>query len=493
VLSGATLPKIGRQAIQLPVRLFERYRRVVVLAVVLLLAWRLGGAASRGLVVLVYGAIGAGILLRYPALGLPGLVLGMAFVPFQLGTGTGSSLNIAMLGVLGLAGLWVVRGLLNHELGLRPSPANRPWLALVVVAGLSILAGSAMWDPMVEVKDNFTIVQLAQWSLFVLAAVAYWLGGNDPRDRAQLERLTVVVLGIAGVGLLRDLGWLPGPIARFYALDGVVDRVWFVALPASLALFNQDLKRWQRGALLAMALLTVVAGYTRGSGWASGWLPSLITLSTVIALRLGLWSLRLATVFTVPAMAAFATLLPRLVQQERWSLETRALAWRGLIDLVGDQWPLGLGLAAYWHVWRGVIGSFSYLDAATGYFHFTLDPKVNMHNNYVDIYGQTGVVGLIALLVLMVALVLHGWRVWRVEPPGFGLAYAAAGLAALVGMGAGGMLGDWLIPFVYNVGLAGFREAGLGWLLLGGVVVIGATRPAAAPESAEETPEETPD
>jgi hypothetical protein len=35
-----------------------------------------------------------------------------------------------------------------------------------------------------------------------------------------------------------------------------------------------------------------------------------------------------------------------------------------------------------------------------------------------------------------------------------------------------GMFGDWLIPFVYNIGLNGFRASVFGWLFLGGLVVI---------------------
>jgi hypothetical protein len=37
-------------------------------------------------------------------------------------------------------------------------------------------------------------------------------------------------------------------------------------------------------------------------------------------------------------------------------------------------------------------------------------------------------------------------------------------------MVATGMLGDWVLPFVYNIGLAGFRASVLGWLFLGGLV-----------------------
>jgi hypothetical protein len=34
------------------------------------------------------------------------------------------------------------------------------------------------------------------------------------------------------------------------------------------------------------------------------------------------------------------------------------------------------------------------------------------------------------------------------------------------------MLGDWVLPFVYNIGLQGFRTGLLAWLFLGGLVVL---------------------
>ena len=45
-------------------------------------------------------------------------------------------------------------------------------------------------------------------------------------------------------------------------------------------------------------------------------------------------------------------------------------------------------------------------------------------------------------------------------------------LGGLVGMLFSGMLGDWFLPFVYNVGLHGMRASLLGWLFLGGLVAL---------------------
>jgi len=36
------------------------------------------------------------------------------------------------------------------------------------------------------------------------------------------------------------------------------------------------------------------------------------------------------------------------------------------------------------------------------------------------------------------------------------------------------MLADWFLPFVYNIGFAGFRTSALAWMFLGGLVALGA-------------------
>lgn len=45
-------------------------------------------------------------------------------------------------------------------------------------------------------------------------------------------------------------------------------------------------------------------------------------------------------------------------------------------------------------------------------------------------------------------------------------------LGGLAGTLWAGVHGDWFIPFVYNIGLTGFRASMLGWFFLGGLVAI---------------------
>jgi hypothetical protein len=423
------------------------------------------------------GLIGLGFALRWPRWQMPGLLLIAAFVPLEIGTGTGSAVNGVMLGVAGIFGLWLLQSALSGQIRLPASPANRPWLLLIGLALISIVAGAAFWSPWVVTKGNFYLVQAAQLSLFGLSAAAYWLPACRLESRLRLQQFSALLLGLGLLFLLSQtlpgLGW----IGRFLLLGGPIFRICVVALAGALALYHQGLGQYRRIGLAALALLMVALPWWRGSDWASGWLPSLVTLSVLLAKYI--WSRmgwRIAPHVTLLGIFGAVALLPRLAIADYWSLDTRLIAWSGLAQLMEGRWILGLGLASYWHYWRGVIGSIAYQDPTTGYLHFSFDPKVNLHNNFADILAQVGILGLVVLLWLFFELTRHALRRFSAEPAGsFGRAYAAAALAAVAGMAFAGMLGDWFLPFVYNIGLRGFRDSFLGWLLLGGVALLDAT------------------
>jgi len=96
----------------------------------------------------------------------------------------------------------------------------------------------------------------------------------------------------------------------------------------------------------------------------------------------------------------------------------------------------------------------------------------NSHNNYVDIVAQTGLLGLACFLWLVWEVGRLSWRLRTSVPEGFPRAYVVGCLGGLAGTLAAGMLGDWVLPFVYNIGLKGLRASVLGWLFLGGLVAL---------------------
>jgi O-antigen ligase len=138
---------------------------------------------------------------------------------------------------------------------------------------------------------------------------------------------------------------------------------------------------------------------------------------------------------------------------------TRLEAWRILGEIIAVNPVLGLGFANYhWY---------TPLFPILGY-----GVKFNSHNNYVDIVAQTGFLGLAAFFWFAVSLGLVAWRLRRRAAPGFQRAYAYGAIGGLAGSLAACMLGDWLLPFVYNIGLGGFRSSVIGWLFLGGILAL---------------------
>jgi O-antigen ligase len=98
--------------------------------------------------------------------------------------------------------------------------------------------------------------------------------------------------------------------------------------------------------------------------------------------------------------------------------------------------------------------------------------QFNSHNNYVDILVQTGLVGMTLFLWLMIAIARTAWQLLFRTQDGFLRGYLAAALGGLAGMLFSGFLGDWFLPFLYNIGIPGFRAAVFAWLFLGGVLAI---------------------
>lgn len=442
---------------------------VVVVTLTLAAAFWLGPRASTRYLTLIAAAIGGVLLLRWPQWGLVLLIPVSMVVPITLGTGTQTEVPISFLLLAGVLGLWVVDMLRRREIRLAPSPANVPLLALIVVAGLALVAGQAYWNPFVIAKGNFLLVQLAQWAVFILSAGAFWLTANLARDARWLRWMVGLFLGLGAVYMAARLlpaGWrlawrlfAPGSFGSLFW-------TWLVALAAGQVLFNRQMKRPLRLALVALLAATFYVAWFQGRDWISGWAPPLVALLIILWLRSVRWGALTTAGLALGMHLAYPYFYETVVLQ---AVQTgsflRLDAWRGIFQLVGNRWPLGLGLAAYWHYWRDLIGTWVYSPT-----NVVLNPQVNSHSNYVDIYAQMGVLGLVVFLWLAAALWQQGWRARKAVPDGFERGYVYGCLGGLAGSLAAGFLADWFTPFVYNVGLSGMRASLLGWLFLGGLV-----------------------
>jgi hypothetical protein len=120
---------------------------------------------------------------------------------------------------------------------------------------------------------------------------------------------------------------------------------------------------------------------------------------------------------------------------------------------------LGLGLSNYY--W------YTPLFPILGYTSY-----FSSHNNYVDLIAQTGLIGLACFLWLAWQIGRLGWELRSEVPDNFAKAYVIGALGGLAGTLATGMLGDWILPFVYNVGMVGMRSSLFAWMFLGGLVAL---------------------
>ncbi|MGQ9768595.1 MAG: O-antigen ligase family protein, partial [Anaerolineae bacterium] len=427
--------------------------RVGVILAVLALAAHLGAAASRRTALLLVGLGGGLVLLRRPAWGLAVLIPTALVVPFSIGTGTQTSLNAAVLLVAALLGVWLLDMFRRGRVRLAPSPVNLPAFVFVLVACLAFAAGQLPWNPFAATAS--LAAQGGGLAVFVLSVGAMLLAGNLVVERRHLAWLVWPFLGLGALVVLGrwlpPLGWLTGQLVVRGA-TGCLFWVWLTALAGGLALFDRTLPMGARLALFGLAVAAPVSGWLQGRLWASGWLPPLVVLWALLWLR----SWRLGLLVTLASALWLGFIQPDLpaeaVAADQYSIDTRQVAWDILLRQVLPLNPvLGLGPSNYYH--------YTPLYPILGWY-----VKFNSHNQYVDILAQTGILGMGAFLWLMAALGRLGWRLRARVGQGFVCGYVHACLAGLAGTLVAGMLADWFIPFVYNIGLAGFRASVLGWL-----------------------------
>jgi O-antigen ligase len=217
--------------------------------------------------------------------------------------------------------------------------------------------------------------------------------------------------------------------------------------------------RW-RVALGIVAFVSMYSAIVVRQAWTSGWLPAMVSIFVITIIARP----KLAVAFVVAAGLAILV-RPGLLSSvflggdNQFSLTTRYAAWGVLWEIIRLNPILGLGPANY--------------HSYTPFFDFLgFSMNFSSHNNYVDIVAQTGLAGLACFLWFVWETAKLIWRLKSKVPEGFPRAYVIGAMGALAGTLVAGMLGDWILPFVYNIGLEGFRASGLGWMFLGAVVAL---------------------
>ncbi len=442
-----------------------RLIRPAIAIAVILLSVLLAYRGSSGRLAMLFVAAGPAfvaflIYLRQPALGLLALVAAGLIVPFTIGTGTGTSLNPVVLLTPVITVLWLSEMALRRK-AVRLHRHNSIYLilALNVIVVLSFIAGQLPWFTMPGAR---TASQIGGLMVFIISSAAFLLAAHllDERWLTRLVYLFIVIGAmIVAARFLPPLGGIISPLVSSGA-QGSVFWVWLVALSAGLLLFQTALKPQIRLVLAAVVIAALFVGYFRGGEWASGWAPPLVALLLLLWMRFPRWG----WVFLFFAVLVFILEFDRFwflaTSSESW--RARLQAWQIVLDTVRVNPLLGLGPSNYYF----------YVQQATIMgWGGAWNVQFSSHNNWVDLIAQTGILGTAVFVLFAVSMGRVGWQLYRRLPNGFPRAYAAACLAGLIATLISGLLGDWFLPFVYNIGLEGMRSSILFWVFMGGLLV----------------------
>jgi hypothetical protein len=428
-------------------------RSMLVFGEFLLIAILAFSASQRQLTLVLLLPFGVGLVLtflRWPSLGLIVASSAGLVVPF-LGP---SGLNVTMVLIALLLGLWLLDMVVHKsQIQLVTSRAISPFLSLIVIAFISFGVGQLKWLPFALHAPLGA--QLGGLSIIVLSASTFLLVANQVRELDWLIRITSAFLAIGALyvlvrSVLPEFG-LPTP--NVFPSVGTVFYVWLVAMAFSQATFNRDLHPGWRLALGGLVLVTLYVLFILKFADKSGWISAFACVAVIIGAR----SWRVGLALVPVAVLAVLSVWGRVISTDDYSISTRFDAWLIMAQIIRISPVLGLGFANYY--W------YTPLFPIRGYA-----VSFNSHNNYVDIVAQTGLVGLVCFLWLLWELGRLGWRLRKEVPSGFAQAYVYGSLGGLAGMVVAGMMGDWVLPFFYNLGLNGFRSSMLGWLFLGGLV-----------------------
>jgi hypothetical protein len=438
---------------------------------VLLGAVLLGNFASGAWLYLVIAGFGAVAVLARPELGLSALIICALVVPLEFGTGTGVRLNTATMLVPALLVVWFLRMLLQRKMQVTRSRLNAPLFLFLLAGLLSLLVGTALWDPQVPRSGDFLTVQFAQWAIFAFSASALWLAGNLVRDQATLQRLTWLFLSVGG-SLAVLLVVSQTPVLRIDIGTAALYRAPFwlllVAIAGGQLAFNSELKTGQ-GILVVVSLgAAFLYALVVQRETASNWVGVAAVLGVLGWLRFPRlrWPV-VALLIVLSISGALTSAVYEFAGGEAEWIESGGsrLVLMGRVLEVTMRNPItGLGPAAY--------RLYAQVEPLQYFRALWYNPNVSSHNNYVDLFSHVGLLGLGLFLWFAVEVFRLGFRLRAEFKHGLASGFVNGMIAAWAGSLVLMLFADWILPFVYNIGFPGFQASVLVWLFLGGLLAI---------------------
>ena len=398
--------------------------------------------------------IGLKILLEHFEYGPVILLATAAFIPLKLPTGTGSPLVASLALAMGLLTLWVLKMMVfERRLVLKPSPANLPALAFMLVTLISLVWGNILMDPSIFVPATFLFVQIGAASVMVISPAITLLVGNLITSEKQLKIMVGIMLAVGVIGLVENF-----LNVNLFTVIGGLTSAWVITLSYGMALYNHKIKKLWKYSLLALVGLWFLWNLVLNINWYAGWLPGLVAVGVISFLRSKRLFLGFLVAMAIYIAISYTAIAENVAFKQTNDGDTRLAAWVMNWSVTSHHLLLGTGPAGY---------------AA---YYMTLFPNQAMatHNNYIDIIAETGVIGTFFYLWLFGSLVWQGFKVVRrlSGNKDFKEALAVAAFAGLIGCIVIMAFGDWMLPFAYTQTIAGFNYTVYSWLFIGTLLAL---------------------
>jgi O-antigen ligase len=422
----------------------------------LLLGVLAGSGRNRLLLVSLLPLVGliglSTIMYRFQALVLALPAVALVLPRLELGTGTATRLPMSLLLALALTGVWTLSMLARNSWRLSPSPLNRPILVFGALTVVSLGWSLAWRDPGLIRDDSFIVTQLGALATIIVSLAAALLIGNFVTSRRQLAWIIGCFLLFGGLMLASRLADLNHGLLNDRGLWGT----WLIACAYGLLIAQPGLHWSWRAALALLVLLAFYETLLLTADWVSGWAPSVVAVLVITLLR----SWRAFLLLALVGGAALFISLGFFQQVAQANVDDGSLeriiifqqSWR----VLREHPLLGTGPAGY----------------AVYYMTYFPEEARSTHNNYLDIVAQFGVVGFGVWLWLMIASVREGWRQSRNAPADLLRTTAIIATGGWVAALASMLLGDWVLPFAYNQGIAGYKYTVYSWIFLGTLIVV---------------------
>lgn len=425
-----------------------------------------GHTGLEAILVFTIGITAAVLVLYRIEWGIFAIVATSFLIRFSLSTGSATNIPASMVVSGFVVFSWILNMLLRRRVHLDAGPYLKPTLLFILISLLSVPYSWLILRPDIFGQGGsgrsglgFGFVQLGGVTLMILLPLVMLMTANVLKKESHFKVLFALVLIVAIPELLQRFGVFGFSFGAFVLQTGASYSLWLVALTVGQALFNYTLKVWQRAFLLVIAGIWLYVGAELGATWFSGWMPAFTAV-----LFLAFFRSRVLFLSIIFGAVVLFLLRPDFYVNHIWGDavnqdSNRFEIWQVIIfDLTLTKTNIFMGA-----------GPAGYLPFYETYYPGNAWVS---HNNYVDIFAETGLIGFSIFLWMLYGIFGSGFSQRDQMPTGFLRGFNYGVLAGFVGTLLAMGLGDWFIPFVYNIGIPGFDFAVYGWLLVGAMLAL---------------------